>query len=661
MTTKTRQMENKRDFEGQTLTREYSGSLVDRKLNEEDRTITFPFSSEAPVNRGYLGFETLDHSEGAINFERLNRKAPLLFNHNPDTVIGVVEKSWLDSGKRRGMATVRFATNAAGNEAYEMVRTGIYANVSFGYSVDSTEEIDDKNYRVLAFTPAELSLVSIPADTTVGVSRSKGSKEVDKKEDMTQEAPIIETNARDSIPDKAATVASQTQQPLIKEKMTDTPDLSVVRSEERKKAQQEERSRIANITALGSQHGCNELATTLVESGASIDEARAAVLERIGAKPVETVSPIDIQQERNVDYSIAAGIRGALTGDWSSKEAGFVRELSQEVERSGVKRSSEKSFLVPYSVFNRATYQTSGATTGGNLVEASLDSNSFIESLRNSTLMVGMGVTTLPGLVGDVNIPRRSANSSAYWLSSQTTAITQSESTFDQISLSPSTVGALSKFSRQTLLQATPGIEELVRTDLLSTIMEAIDLAVLNGSGSSGQPTGLLQASIGSVAGGTNGAAITLENMIKLEEEVLIDNAGSNGSTMGYVTNAKVLSALKQLRSSSGAGDFLWNSDLAARGRGATPGTVNGYQIGVTNQVPSNLTKGSTSGSCSAVLFGDFSQAILATWGNGVEIAVSDSDGTDFTNGLVSTRAMASIDVGIRQASAFSAILDVTT
>ena len=331
MTTKTRQMENKRDFEGQTLTREYSGSLVDRKLNEEDRTITFPFSSEAPVNRGYLGFETLDHSEGAINFERLNRKAPLLFNHNPDTVIGVVEKSWLDSGKRRGMATVRFATNAAGNEAYEMVRTGIYANVSFGYSVDSTEEIDDKNYRVLAFTPAELSLVSIPADTTVGVSRSKGSKEVDKKEDMTQEAPIIETNARDSIPDKAATVASQTQQPLIKEKMTDTPDLSVVRSEERKKAQQEERSRIANITALGSQHGCNELATTLVESGASIDEARAAVLERIGAKPVETVSPIDIQQERNVDYSIAAGIRGALTGDWSSKEAGFVSELSQEV------------------------------------------------------------------------------------------------------------------------------------------------------------------------------------------------------------------------------------------------------------------------------------------------------------------------------------------
>ena len=658
-------MEKKRDFEGKTLTREFSGSLVDRKLNEEDRTITFPFSSEAPVSRGYLGNETLDHSEGAINFERLNKSAPLLFNHNPDVVIGVVEKGWLDSGERRGMATVRFATNAAGNEAFEMVRTGIYSNVSFGYSVGKTKEIDENNYRVLEFFPHELSLVSIPADyEKVGIGRAKEAEEkIDNNIAMPakQESSNMQAQRINDV-QKAASVASQTQT-LPKEKMTDTPDLSVVRSEERKKAQQEERSRITNISALGAQHGCEDLATTLVESGASIDEARDAVLKEI-AKPVQTISQVDMSQERNIDYSMAAGIRAALTGDWSSKEAGYVRELSQEVERSGVKRTSEKSFLVPYSAFNRATYVTSGATTGGNLVEATLEADSFIESLRKATLMVGMGVRTLPGLVGDVNVPRRSANSSAYWLSAETTAITQSESTFDQINLVPKTVGALSKFSRQTLLQATPGIEELVRTDLLNTINEAIDLAILNGSGSSGQPTGLLQASIGSVAGGTNGADITLENMIKLEEEVLIDNAGGNGATMGYVTNAKVLSALKQLRSAgsaAGNGDFLWNSDLAARGRGATPGTVNGYQIGVTNQVPSNLTKGSTSGSCSAVLFGDFSQAILGVWGNGVEIAVSDSDSDDFTKGLVSTRAMASIDVGIRQASAFSAILDVTT
>ena len=260
-------------------------------------------------------------------------------------------------------------------------------------------------------------------------------------------------------------------------------------------------------------------------------------------------------------------------------------------------------------------------------------------------------------------LPRRSGNSTGYWLANETTAITQSESTFDQITLSPKNYGVLSKYSRQTLLQATPGIEELIRRDLTKTVNIGVDLAVLNGSGSSGQPTGILQTSgIGSVAGGTNGAAITLENIIKLEEEVLVDNAG--GDNMGYVTNAKVLSALKQLRaggSAAGNGSFLWNTDLSGIGRGATPGVINGYRVGVSNQVPSNLTKGSTSGECSAVLFGDYSQALVGFWGSGMELAVSDSDGSDFTKALTSVRAITTLDVAVRQASAFAAILDVTT
>ena len=446
--------------------------------------------------------------------------------------------------------------------------------------------------------------------------------------------------------------------------MTENIDLNEVRSKAASEAQKEERSRIANITALCRNHGFEELGTQLVENGSSIDEARAAVLDTIGKKPVETVSPVELSKREEADYSITAGIRAALTGDWSSRDAGFVRELSQEVEASGVKRTTEKSFLVPYAALQkRATYVTSGATTGGNLVETELKADDFIESLRNNTLMIGLGVGTLPGLVGDVAIPRRSGTSTGYWLANETTAITQSESTFDQISLTPKNYGVLSKYSRQTLLQATPGIEELVRRDLQATVNVGVDLAILNGSGSSGQPTGIMQTSgIGSVAGGTNGAAITLENMINLEEEVLVDNAG--GDNMAYVTNSKVLSALKQLRaagSAAGNGSFLWNTDLSGIGRGATPGTVNGYRVGVTNQVPSNLTKGSTSGSCSAVVFGDYSQALVGFWGNGMELAVSDSDNTDFQKALTSVRAITTLDVAVRQASAFAAILDVTT
>ncbi len=654
-------MEEKRDLEGKTLLRDFAGILESRNLNEEDRTIEFPFSSEAPVDRGYLGEEILDHREGSIDFSRLNAAAPLLFNHNPDVVLGVVERGWLDKKKKRGMAKVRFASNAAGEEAFGLVKEGVYRNVSFGYSVNETEEGQDGSYRVTSFLPMELSLVSIPADYSVGVSRAKSEGLSDNSVTVAQEQPIIKDNERATAPLEAATVAST---PPSHSQMTENIDLNEVRSKAASEAQKEERSRIANITALCRNHGFEELGTQLVENGSSIDEARAAVLDTIGKKPVETVSPVELSKREEADYSITAGIRAALTGDWSSRDAGFVRELSQEVEASGVKRTTEKSFLVPYAALQkRATYVTSGATTGGNLVETELKADDFIESLKNNTLMIGLGVGTLPGLVGDVAIPRRSGNSTGYWLANETTAITQSESTFDQISLSPKNYGVLSKYSRQTLLQATPGIEELVRRDLSSTVMIGVDLAILNGSGSSGQPTGIMQTSgIGSVAGGTNGAAITLENMINLEEEVLVDNAG--GDNMAYVTNAKVLSALKQLRaggSTAGNGSFLWNTDLSGIGRGATPGTVNGYRVGVTNQVPSNLTKGSTSGSCSAVVFGDYSQALVGFWGNGMELAVSDSDGSDFTKALTSVRAITTLDVAVRQASAFAAILDVTT
>ena len=651
-------MEKKRDLENQI---QHRSEPVDFKINEEERSIEFPFSSEEPVYRGILGNEILDHREGAIDFSRLNDAAPLLFNHDPNKPIGVVEKAWTKD--KRGYARVRFSDNPFPSEVYNDVKNGILRGVSVGYSVNETREEKDKkdSYRVMSWTPAEISIAVIAADPGVGVGRAKEVEKTDVTMSTQQESSNMETQRNNAV---ASSDAPQSK-PSEKTEMTSTPDLSVVREEASKKAASDERNRIREISVVCERHQLgDELKETLITEGTSIEETRKIALDKIQSKPIETVSQVETEDLDKGNYSITAGMRAALTGDWTSRDAGFVRELSQEVERSGVKKTSERSFLIPYAALQkRATYVTSGATTGGNLVETELRAEDFIESLKANTLMIGMGVRTLPGLVGDVAIPRRSGNSTGYWLSSETTAITQSESTFDQISLSPKNYGVLSKYSRQTLLQATPGIEELIRSDLTSTVNLGVDLAILNGSGSSGQPTGIMQTSgIGSVAGGTNGAAITLENIIKLEEEVLVDNAG--GDNMGYVTNAKVLSALKQLRaggSAAGNGSFLWNTDLSGIGRGATPGVINGYRVGVSNQVPSNLTKGSTSGECSAVLFGDYSQALVGFWGSGMELAVSDSDGSDFTKALTSVRAITTLDVAVRQASAFAAILDVTT
>ena len=96
---------------------------------------------------------------------------------------------------------------------------------------------------------------------------------------------------------------------------TTAPDLDAVRSEAAARAAKEERTRIANITALCSKHGLEDIGRQLIEGGRSEDEARAAVLDKLGAKPIETVKPIEMADQEHIDYKISAGIRSLLTGD----------------------------------------------------------------------------------------------------------------------------------------------------------------------------------------------------------------------------------------------------------------------------------------------------------------------------------------------------------
>ena len=188
----------------------------------EDRTYEFPFSSEFPVAR-YFGNEILSHEMEAADLSRLNDGAPLLFNHNPDRVIGVVERAYIDGKKKRGYARVRFSRNAFAQEILSDVKDGVLRNVSFGYSIDKMEERGSGDYVATAWSPYEVSVVSVPADPGVGIGRS--------------------------LEDNKAASAAPTPDPLPPMENT-TPDLAVVRSE----AAEAERTRIAGISALCTKH-----------------------------------------------------------------------------------------------------------------------------------------------------------------------------------------------------------------------------------------------------------------------------------------------------------------------------------------------------------------------------------------------------------------------
>ena len=374
---------------------------------QEDRVMEFSFSSEYPVERSF-GSEILSHDKDAADLSRLNDGAPLLFNHDMDRPIGVVERAYLDDDKKKGVSRVRFSRNSFAQEVLADVKDGIMRNISFGYRIKEMEERNNE-FVATSWEPYEISVVSVPADPNIGVGRSLLSDTTMNKET----APEV---------DSAARVAPLTQ-PDSENQMSTAPDLNVVRDEASKKAASSERTRIKNIQELCGKHEMRDLAEQLIDNGSSIDVARAAVLEKIGSKPVETVAPVDLGQQTQERYQLMDGVRALITGDWSSHGAGLCRELSQEVIRtSGLSATGERSFFVPFSALSqRATYVTSSGNTGGNLVATDLLADDFIEALRNASPVVGLGVRTLTGLVGDVAIPRRSGVSSTYYLSSETT------------------------------------------------------------------------------------------------------------------------------------------------------------------------------------------------------------------------------------------------
>ena len=618
---------------------------ADISVDAESRTMKFPFSSETPVER-FFGNEVLSHGTGAkIDLSRLNDGAPLLFNHDMDQIVGVVENANIDSKDKRGYATVRFANTDRGREVMSMVQDGILRNVSFGYRIGKMEETgtrDQKEYTATEWAPYEISVVTVPADNTVGFGRSADGDE----REVQVEHRAFEPAAA------AATTQKEIAMTQANAAAENAVDIKVVQNE----AANAERSRIATINALGSKFEKGDLARQLVESGKSIDEARAAFLEQMSVRsaPVaEGAANLDLSKSEAKEYSLVRAINASLKGDWS--KAGFEAECSRAIAQMRGKDTA--GFFMPMNIrATSASAYTTGTTdgaTGGNIVATNLLAGSFIEVLRNKARVAQLGARFLTGLIGNVDIPRQTSQTATYWVA-EGADVTEGEAAFDKLSLKPKTLGARSQYTRQMLQQSTPDIEMLVRNDLAAVLALAIDKAAVSGTGADGQPTGILATSgIGSVVGGATGAAITIDHLIDLESQLTTANAPEDA--LAYLVNAKTVGALKKLKSTTG--QYLWTDNVNGR-RDGTPGSVNGYNVAVSNQMSSTGTKSTATG-LSTLVFGDWSELIIGEWGT-LEI-LPNPYGAGFNSGSVDIRALQTIDIGVRHAKSFAAMTDAIT
>jgi HK97 family phage major capsid protein len=235
-----------------------------------------------------------------------------------------------------------------------------------------------------------------------------------------------------------------------------------------------------------------------------------------------------------------------------------------------------------------------------------------------------------------------SSSSSAWYAEGGT--IAESTPAFDQLTLSANTLASMVEYSRKLLRQSD--VEQILRRDMSRTMAIALDTAILNGSGSGAEPTGILQTSgIGAVAGGTNGAAPTYDNMVDLIAAVAEDNARSDNSV--FISNSKVEAKLRKTSKVSSTDSVMVLEN----------GQVAGRDFIISNAMPSNLTKGTGSG-LSAILFGDLREVVVGMFGD-LEVVVDPH--TKLNENLLRIASFMEVDLGLRHVESFAAMNDAIT
>lgn len=618
-------------------------------VNTNNRTIEVAMSSEFAVERGWYT-EVLDHSPQAIRLERMKAGAAVLFNHDRNALIGVVEEVRLDADKRlRG--TLRLGKDEEATKRWEQVQEGLLNQVSIGYRVlDWTESRENGRdvIRVTSWEPYEVSLVTVAADPTVGKGRAF---DVENKRQEAPAPPVVESVTEGTLPTEEPTRAGVEASPRGG-KGDDNSDVSserAINEGERTVTvvnQQETAKEMLALADLTGLPNAREMALQALAEGKEVGVFRQELLNTKRAfEPQATPAPSNVATGKRSEgdfedtqrFSLMNVIRH-LSGD-GRVDVGYEREVKREAELA--QGRSIKGLYVPSEVLARTLSVTLGGATGGNTVATQL--GNLIDILRNATPMGQMGVEFIDGLQGDLDLPKVLTGSVASW-KGEGVAGDASFPSFGKISLEPHSVVGLTPVTKQMLMQSASVGESLLMNMLMNSIMEKVHEAAILGSGVGAVPLGLLNTlGIGNVALGTNGGALTEGALVDLETQVSVANALTG--RLGYYTNNKVRGFMKKTPVQSG-------SDLRLLDR--VTGQANGYSVVTSGILPSNLTKG-TATTCSPIIFGDWSQLIAANWG-GVELnAASPPDNP----ALVYVTALQMWDFAVKEVKSFAACLDV--
>ena len=603
--------------EWRTAAQAESNEPDDQEDADEDR-FDMSFSSEAPVSR-WFGDEILDHSAGCVDMTRAAEGLAYLVDHDTGDQVGIVENLRIEKKKLRG--TVRFSRSQRGQDIKRDVQDKIRPFTSIAYRVNEMVlEKEEKaangtkrTYRVSKWTPMEGSTVAVPADVTVGAGRAQGQEEF----------PV---SVRFAVTTPTASI-----------------QLNEVRTMNPKEA--------AEILRLCNTHGIdnNRAAEMIEKEGMTVDMASREILAEVGKRdgkifttPAAESSAVELTAREQKEYSICRGVMTHVRNIEENKHDGCLEiEVSEQI----AKRHEGKNhggLFVPWrlkvdaqlardavarygaEMLKRAGLDSVTATKGSELVFT--EPGPFIQFLYNKMRLKELGATTMSGLQGNVAFPKQTGRATGSWVAENPGSdVADSNLTLSQVLMSPKTYQTSSSYSRQLLAQAVVDIDNLVRADLASDAGLAIDKAGINGTGGGNDPTGILSTAgvqnyvLAADVG--NGGKPTWDDVTIMEEKLEDVNADQVGS-FAWLTTPGIKGLFKRtprlLYAPAGGtvvnvtGDPIWTDD----------NEIDGLMARQTNQVPSNLVKGTSGAICNALILGVFSSMINGLWGSGFELVV---------------------------------------
>ena len=328
--------------------------------NVKSRTFEFPFSSEYPVKR-YFGNEVLSHENGAADLSRLNDGGAVLFNHNMDKPIGVVESAYIGEDKR-GYAKIRFSRSKFASEILDDVKDGILRGISFGYSINDMDETAD-GMLARSWSVHELSVVTVPADPTIGFGRSLISPSQGNSITMEDKSPQQEIiSAEESASPSVRTMEESTKETAVEAEKSVEIDIKA----EVQRALDENNARTAAITSLCREfgkYGAEELTDSLIKSNKSPAEAKAAILDLVKNKAEAVNTPIrstdmstnevglDQKEVKRFSFLRALNALANPTDRAAQEAAAFEREVSDAASTKYEKPAN--GILVPNEVLQR--------------------------------------------------------------------------------------------------------------------------------------------------------------------------------------------------------------------------------------------------------------------------------------------------------------------